>query len=231
MVEKEEVSRSEYPMQAAPRLYTEVFEVENRLKALGLNHGILLDSVRAGFLARSLCTELDPPMYPGQTMWAHTLRRLRQRTVLLGWKPNDDGNYSVALAPDGMSAIAVATGDANTGRTDATPLTASAKGPRTAEAIADNYQLSLDLVFHDELRNVLNIKSQPGKRETWLLLVHLDQSEVRAELSLPASLDGQDRVAGWLERIILPSIDFDPEQIELPDSDVTDIDIAVRRRV
>jgi len=207
-------------------LYFEIFDVESRLATLGLTIDILLDAVRAGFTGRSSCSELDPPMYPGQTMWAHTVRRLRQGTAPIGWKPDNSNNYCVALSPEGI-AIAVATGDANTGRQDAIPSTSSPKGPCTIEAVAVN-QLELDLKLPDQETAVES--PEVIQRQTWLLLIYLDQSEVRAELSLPLSLDEQDRVTGWRERIILPSVDFDPNQIELPGNDSPDIDIAVRRR-
>ena len=214
-------------MKPAPYLYVEVFEVGQRVQQLGLTIEILLDAVRAGFTGRSTCTELDPPMYPGQTMWAHTLRRLRQRTAGIGWKPDNDGNYCVALSPTGHMAIAVATGDANTGRPESIPATSSPKGPRTAEAVAAN-QLTLDLGFADKNPETQAAGNFP--RETWLLLIHLDHSEVRAELSLPLGLDEQDRVTGWLERIMLPSVEFDPNQVEISLQESSDIEIAVKRR-
>src|SRR4029077_11983211 len=123
-------------------LFVEVFDVKRRLKALGLTVDVLLDAVRAGFTGRSDCSELDPPMFPGQTMWAHTVRRLRQGTAPIGWKPDNANNYCVTVSGQGV-AIAVATGDANTGRADAIPSTSSPKGPCTAEAVATN-QLVLD---------------------------------------------------------------------------------------
>jgi hypothetical protein len=207
-------------------LYFEVFAIERRLAAVGLTVDVLLDAVRAGYSARSECCELDPPMYPGQTMWAHTVRRLRQGTAPLGWQPDNTNNYCVSLSPKGI-AIAVATGDTNTGRIDATPCTSSPKGPCTLDAVTAN-QLVLDLGLPDG-GSLARMPDAP-ERQTWLLLIHLDQSEVRSELSLPLTVDEQDRVIGWRERIILPSIDFDPDQIELPTDDTPDIDIAVRRR-
>jgi hypothetical protein len=212
-------------MQVA-ELYTEVFDVERRLRSLGLTTEILLDSVRAGLQGRLSCTELDPPMFPGQTMWAHTLRRLRQRTTLHNWTPNDDGNYSVALSPDGLIAIAVSTGNENTGRPSAMPTTMSPKGPRTADVVAAN-QLVLDLRIPGDITPVTKSTQQ---RETWLLLIHMDDSEVRAELSFPLTINEYDFVTGWRERIILPSVDFNPAEIDLPVDDSPDIDIAVRRR-
>lgn len=216
-------------MESARSLYVDVFDVEQRLTSLGLNQSVLLDAVRAGFLARSQCTELDPPMYPGQTMWAVTLRRLRQGTALLGWTPSNDRQYSVALSPDEATAITVATGDINTGRPGSDPSTMSPKGPRTVEAVAAN-QLCLDLRLPGVNDPSPAPADNPKLRETWLLLIHLDRGEVRAELSLPSSLDADDRVTGWRERILLPAIDFDPDQIELPVDDSPDINIDVRRR-
>jgi hypothetical protein len=154
------------------------------------------------------------------------VRRLRQGTAPIGWKPDNANNYCVALSPEGI-AIAVATGDDNTGRREAVPSTSSPKGPCTIEAVAVN-QLVLDLRLPGEEDQIK--VPDAIQRQTWLLLIYLDRSEVRAELSLPQSLDEQDRVTGWRERIILPSVDFDPNQIEMPSDDSPDIDIAVRRR-
>ena len=214
-------------MNAAADLFVDVFAVEHRLKALGLTTEILLDAVRAGLDGRIGCTELDPPMFPGQTMWAHTLRRLRQRTALHRWTPNNDGNYCVALSPDESVAVAVSTGNENTGRSNATPTTKSRKGPRTAEVVAAN-QLLLDLRIPGE--DPFSVDSNLGQRETWMLLIHMDREEVRSELSLPLDIDQFDFVTGWRERIILPTIDFNPEQVVLPVDDSPDIDIEVRRR-
>lgn len=162
-------------------------------------------------------------------MWAVTLRRLRQGTALLGWKPSNDRQYSVALSGDDSIAIAVATGDSNTGRQGVDPSTMSPKGPRTLEAVAAN-QLCLDLRLPGANEPSSIQEGHSNLRETWLLLIHLDNAEVRSELSLPSSLDGDDRVTGWRERILLPAIDFDPDQIDLPVDDNPDIDIDVRRR-
>ena len=104
----------------------------------------------------------------------------------------------------------------------------SPKGPRTVEAVAAN-QLCLDLRMPADEPSPIQ-DSDSHLRETWLLLIHLDNAEVRSELSLPSSLDADDRVTGWRERILLPAIDFNPDQIDRPVDDNPDIDIDVRRR-
>src|SRR6185312_5545462 len=108
---------------------------------------------------------------------------LRQRLLLLNWSISDEGGYSTVTSSDGKHAIAVATGDVNTGKVHASPTTLCAKGPRTEEAISAN-QLSLDLrrLGEDE------IAVKGARCETWLLLIHIDgdEFEVRAELSLPS---------------------------------------------
>jgi hypothetical protein len=102
----------------------------------------------------------------------------------------------------------------------------SPKGPRTADVVAAN-QLVLDLRIPGDITPVTKSTQQ---RETWLLLIHMDDSEVRAELSFPLTINEYDFVTGWRERIILPSVDFNPAEIDLPVDDSPDIDIAVRRR-
>ena len=71
---------------------------------------------------------------------------------------------------------------------------------------------------------------ESDKRVTWLLLMHTAEDELRAELSLPASMGHDGRIDAWKERIILPSTPLDPiESIDFPDFG-PDLEVDVRRR-
>lgn len=115
----------------------------------------------------------------------------------------DDGNFSLTVSPDGQIAIAIATGDEGTGIFDQIPITQSSKGPRTMEAVAtNNKQLGLELVFPDGWIPPLYDPMKFGDCATWLLLIHREDTEIRAELSHPMGFDDNKRLSGWKERII-----------------------------
>lgn len=214
-------------MESLIKVHHQIFDVHSRLRRLGLEVSDLLDAVRAAHQGRAACTELDPPMYPALSLWAHGVRRLRQRVLPLNWSMSNEGGYCTVVSPDAAYAIAVASGDANTGKPYASPTTLCAKGPRTQEAISAN-QLSLDL----RVPEADEVEVADEQCETWLLMIHVDSdaAEVRSELSLPSGQDDTGRVTTWAERIILPSVDFLTDPFDTLVDDLPDIDIDVRRR-
>ncbi len=219
-------------MQATEEVYSEPFDVARRLEALGLKLDALLDSVLAGAQKRRACTKLHPPMFPGTTQWAETTHRLRERHIPEGWAPTDDSNYSLIVSRGGKTAIAVASGDENTGLIEGRPATSSPKGPLTVSAVAA-HQLALALPIPPEMQEILDAFKVDPDRETWLLLTHWNERdgsvEVRAELSLPLDVAENGKVIGWRERIILPSTSLGPADVEFP-KHTPDLDIDVRKR-
>jgi hypothetical protein len=216
------------------RVHVDQFDVADCLRSLGLDVGILLDAVRAGYHAWDSCTGLDPKMFPGQAMWAVTVRRLRQLLVPKGWSCCDDGNYPLVLSPTREVAVSVATGNEGTGLKNSMPTTQSPKGPRTIDAVVvNNAQLGLELPFPDGYQPRERGVDENPTYTTWLLLIHRvgDGAEIRAELSHPLSFDENQHVAGWRERIILPTVEFEPDGFELDQDEESDIEISVRRRV
>ncbi|MFT3778360.1 MAG: hypothetical protein QM772_08835 [Ottowia sp.] len=207
--------------------------VEDRLGELGLKAERLGETVRRGYVAFISCTPNDPPLFPGFSAWAMMVRGLREYLLPEGWERSDENNYSLVINSAGTVAIAVATGDAATGRAEEQPTTKSSKGPSTAEAVTSN-QLTLDLIFPPvELPQASRPLGQDQQRTTWILLVHRSQGEVRCELSLPTSMGPDGRVDGWQERIILGVIPTDPDVLEVAPPtppQQPDIDVAVKRR-
>jgi hypothetical protein len=141
------------------------------------------------------------------------------------------------VSADGYRQIAVASGDRGTGDAGVTPRTKTPKGPVTVRAVKDNNQLFLwaDLGVSVEMPDADDTDGDvEPPRETWLLLVARTRSELRAELSRPATMDEDDRVATWLERVILPPIDLDDagKRSVLPAPEPgQDFDVTVTRRV
>lgn len=195
----------------------------NRLEELGLTVDILHDAVGAGELARSNCTRNDPPGIPGILAWGRTVRALREFLVPEGWIANDDGNFSTVVSPDGALAIAVATGNEDTGAHDAAPSTKYPKGPRTRAAVEQN-QLNL---FPEP---ILPPDAANRAASTWFLLVRRTPSELICEFSLPETVGDGGLIEEWRERIVLPSIPLDPTPAPMPQDEPVDPDVNVRRR-
>jgi hypothetical protein len=211
----------------------EADDVQGRLGQMGLDEKALADVVRRGYIAFISCTANDPPLYPGFTAWAQMVRGLREYLLPKQWERSDENNYSLVINPIGTIAIAVATGDAATGRRDATPTTKSTRGTCTLEAVTVN-QAQLNLPFEfPPLPVSMRLADANDKRLTWILLVHRDTHEVRCELSLPLSMGNDNRIDSWQERIILDSIPIDPELLELtvpPMPPSPDVTVDVKRR-
>jgi hypothetical protein len=206
-------------------VWAEPEDVDTALARLGLAVAPLQRAVRSGYLSRIARTANDAPIAAGFYQWNDTLRALRDELVLLGWSRVDEQGFSTALSPDGSIAIAVSSGDEATGTVRGFPRTKRDKGPRTADAINANVA-QLDLFPETIVRPAISEECL-----TYVLLFYSGRNELRAELSLPVSLDERDHINSWRERIILPMQPIDPEGAVMPKPDFSpEIDIDVQRR-
>jgi hypothetical protein len=108
------------------------------------------------------------------------------------------------------------------------PKTKNPRGPATQAAITENV-VQLDLFFAAGVPMVLKVKPTTGL-VTRFLLVHRAQSEIRAELSVPADMEDGGKVDAFTERIILEPIPLDagpnPKRFDEGDG----VDVPVRRK-
>jgi hypothetical protein len=197
---------------------------------MGLSVDALTAAVRMGQDARSSCTLNDPPSETGLHGWGRTVRGLRENTLPLGWTRFDDGRIHGVINADGTIVIAVATGDAATGRPGSSPKTAYPKGDRMQDAVRRNAAqlcLSIDL----DIVPIRKVVAPTPKCLLWILVTHEDNDEVRFELSLPDAVGEDERVDGWVERIILAPIPIDPTLRERTEADMEpDLDIPLTRK-
>ena len=204
-------------------------KVDKRLEELGLDQKELREAVRQGQFAFFNCTENHPPIARGIWTWGETVRALREYILPKGWRISDEKNYSLVISPDDRIAIAVCTGDENTGVPNATPSNKAQKGSSTESAIIYN-QLELGLPPETSLP-LLPMRSNycQNQRVTWILLVHRAADEVRCELSLPSSF-GTGQIDDWKERILLKPIPLNDGQIQITQPEAQDISVTVRRK-
>jgi hypothetical protein len=178
-------------------------DATDRLAELGLDPTILRRAVEAGEMAGDACTDLDPPGFRGYTQWGVCTRELRLGLAPLGWTRVNRQNLPLAVSPDGLMCITVATGDPATGIENATPQTKNPRGRVTQAAIMENAgQLSL----FDGLERLHAVADSEPSTLTWILLFHRDGDVIRCELSLPRAWDQEGRPSAWAERIVLDPV-------------------------
>jgi hypothetical protein len=196
----------------------------------GFNAAFLRDNVvaRAAAAARSYAGGLYPPAAPGTVRWLHSVASTGEALAALGYERDDTDQIAKVIHEERGLAIVCAAGNALTGvpylLTRKYPTTKWPKGERTANAVARNSQLT----FFDELDEDHDRELRP--LETWILLQYADQDEVRAELSLPASINARGYITDWRERYILPPLSNDGGAMDEPihdDGDDGDGDIVV----
>lgn len=208
-------------------IWSEPEDVAAALARLGLALAPLVTAVNRGHLAAISRTANDAPNAAGFYQWNETLRTLREELAVFEFTRSNTRGYSTALRGDKRMAIAASSGDEGTGIADANPSTKQVKGPCTIAAVSSN-AAQLELFP----RLVLMPASPPEEVEclTWILLFRAAGKELRAELSLPVTMDEGGLIRAWRERIILPSQPLDATFI-IPEPDFgPDVEIEIQRR-
>jgi len=201
----------------------------DRLAELDLGVDLIERAVRRADAEARMCTPLDPPIMEGLTRWGRTTRFLREELVLDGWEIDNPRNLARTIHPDREFAVVATSGDAATGRADRSPTTRYAKGYATAQAVAVNGQLTLDL----DLVGMLWAGPPGNDLLTWFLLSYADDEGLWCELSLPDAIDGSGQISNWHERILLPVFPYDDPPLILPAQDPdpgSEVVVQVNRR-
>lgn len=180
-----------------------------RLAELGLTKDGIHASITVGDSARQRVTGRHYPRnYAGFAMWAETLAELRRQLIKVrqGWRIGYSGNYETVFSQERNFAIAVVGGDKFTGiQGTRDPRLTRKRGKRTTERLDRNRvlgQLELGLELPDNSDEL----APDEACETWFLVVHPLEDEVRIELSLPKKVGDDGLVGEWTERILIDPI-------------------------
>jgi hypothetical protein len=198
----------------------------DRLTELRLKAEFLVFALQGADAEARTYTLFDPPNMQGMARYSRTVRLLREQLVPLGWSHDNPRNLARTVSPDRRVAIIATLGDAATGVAHALPSTRYEKGLATTEAVNHNFlQLTLPIDLGDEEP----FDADTEGTTTWVLLCHVTDTEIRAELSLPDSMvDGY--IDTWIERLILPPITLQSTpDVAVPYS-TPDADVNVTRR-
>lgn len=191
----------------------------------------LHEAIEVGYIHKSTSTDAEPAGAGSYYVWSKGTAQLRYTLAPFGWTWDSIQNFQRTLREDGRVAIALSSGNAATGLADATPHTRNPKGPTMRTVVEQNQQLSL---FDPVTLKAVSYEETPEPEcETWLLLHFQDPhtKEIRVELSLPTEMSGQ-HISSWRHRILLPSLQPDPQVDVDDDQDDGDdaINVDVRSR-
>ena len=204
-------------------LACEVFEglaARNKLRDMTVPPALLIEAAQQGYVERMNAEPpFDPPNAQGFDAWRYPVRRLRRGLVALDWRIDNMRNLSLIISDAQEINITVSSGDEFTGikKGHRLPRSKNPKGILTEEAIARNI-LQLDL-FPDLLPEAVQKYNRTMQYPTWVYLLYITDEEIRAELSLPNSMDSNNYVVGWAKRILISVSLPGAEQSEETDFD------------
>lgn len=174
-------------------LLAEDHVVVPRLEQLGLRRDLLLDVVRAATGARRVSTPFHPLSAGGLLSWIEGTHQLRRIFSPRGWQACRRDNIESIFNPE--FAIKVVFQNAErAGDLLRDPLACSRKGAGAARAV--------ELGQYELWPEHKAIEVAGVNATTWVLFVYAEQDDVRAELSCPIAINGE-QFDGFHERIIL----------------------------
>lgn len=211
--------------------YASEDDVSVRLAALGLKIEYPQEAIRAGEEARRTWNPTEPPNAGGLKDWIARVGSLREQLVQYeGWRTYNHQQMALAVNGDKTIALGVLQGDSATGRHyGPKPKSKYPKG-RVFEDLTARNQLALFSLGEAGALDQLE-DEELARLQTWVLLTYRtkanDRIEVYSEISLPKRIGPGGLVDDWIDRIILPRLDFEGV-IELgSDSGDDDFDVPV----
>jgi len=164
---------------------------------------LLIESAQQGFVERlNAEPPFDPVTAPGTDAWRYPVRVLRKGLLGLNWRLDDPRNLPLVISDERNISLAVSSGDEFTGiEGHRLPRTKNPKGILMAEAVTRNTR-QLDF-FPESIPEAVQKFDRTLKYPTWVFLLFITDDQIRAELSLPNSMDESDHIVGWAERILI----------------------------
>jgi hypothetical protein len=186
------------PERTPERVYSEDWEIDQRLVAFGVTRAELIEVARGVVAGRADATENDPASAGGQFAYIFGTRYLRSLFRTKKWVLHRQENIEAVKHPDRDSRIIYQSVDIAASKVYE-PRAISGKG-NGADRIIDSAQGSL---FPAEMmKDLSSFGIHVLNTGVWFYCVSVNGDDVRAELSLPKSIDGKN-FHGFLERIFI----------------------------
>ncbi|KQM72866.1 hypothetical protein [Sphingomonas sp. Leaf20] len=171
----------------------EEYEIVPRLAQLRLRRDLLLDVVSAAVGGRRNATGYHPLSAGGLLSWIEGTGQLRRIFVQRGWEVCRRDNIESIFNPE-IGIKVVFQNAERAGDPLLEPLATSKKGAGSARAIElGQYELWPE----EQAKKFVEVTAS-----TWVLFVYSDGDDVRAELSFPKAINGE-QFDGFHERILL----------------------------
>ncbi len=168
-------------------------EVVPRLEQLGLTKAILLEVIRAAVGARRNATPFHPVTTAGFNAWSEGTAHLRRILVSLGWRMSDRDNIASIYNAETETKIIFQNAE-RAGDVLNDPIANSRKGAGAARAV--------EQAQYDLFPEVRNRQIEEAQAKLWCLFVMAEGDDVRAELSRPIAINGE-QYDEFHERIVL----------------------------
>lgn len=183
----------------ATRIYRDEWEVGSRLVPFGVTSEDLTQVALLTASARADSVPDDPRSAPGLLSYIYGTRFLRQLFTPLGWYADNHENISAVLEPSSGVRIIYQNVDLACDPYRG-PRAVSGKGSAASRLVDTGQGQLFNLGDTPEVIPLSAVHSLNS--QVWYFCVSFADDEVRAELSLPAAIDGEN-FSGFLERIFI----------------------------
>lgn len=197
-------------------MYKELPEIESELSKMGTSVEGLLSVVRAIGAGVTSTTRFHPKSAPGTYGYHEGTAALRRLLVPVGYEHDEaDGQPRTYSTERGVSVI-IHAGDENTGAdTGREPRSRNSHGEVTERKTKQNdEQLVLPFALANPVPDEALASDGTPALFTWILLFAIVDGTLRAELSLPRSVEA-GKVTEWVHRILLPEQPFGQNPTEI----------------
>ena len=205
-------------------IYQEPHNIDSKLSSLGVTRKELIEVAIKAITAKNDAIAIDPINAPGQLAYIYGTRALREMLLPKGsWKIDRTDNIEATL--NAAANIRIIYQNVDIACSTQMPKAISGKG-NAAKRLVEYNTGYLWPEMEEEFTGQLNTS-------IWFFCVSTNGDEVRAELSRPSSIEG-NQFDDFLERIfILTDNDWNPlSDDSVDDTDVInlDFDIPVTRK-
>lgn len=211
----------------AARIYAQDWEIDQRLKPFGVTRAEFFPVIEAVVGARADAVEDDPVNAGGLFAYIFGTRHLRGLFRPKRWLRHREHNVESVRHPERRLSIVYQSVDLAASESH-NPQAISGKGAGT-DRIIDASQGSL--FTREQLESINRANVVQINTGLWFFCVSINGEDIRAELSLPSSLEGGN-FKGFLERILIirggewPPLKVAPR----PTEDAVEFEPIIRRR-
>lgn len=207
------------------RIYATEHEIDTRLVRFNATRAELIEVAKQIVAARADAILVDPLSAPGLLSYIYGTRHLRLLFMRKGWGIDRKENVESVVSPSGVRIVFQNVDEACS--LFQAPKAISAKGPASHRMI----DVAQGRLFGPgELPETIPPKAIEGLNSSaWYFCMSFDDDDIKAELSLPASVKGSN-FFGFIERIfIITGGDWGSAPAERDDEPVEGLPVVTRR--